>query len=120
MPKKKKKVAKKKAVKKVAKKKVSKSVSVSRAKPSKIHFTEREVEVFRLASLGCTVSEIADILKIAPSTADNHKSRVMMKLGTDKAALLTRLAIQHGISGMDDTLTAAEKRKRGRRKDGWN
>jgi len=82
--------------------------------------TERETEVVRLVSLGCTVKEAAAILKLAPSTVDNHKARAMAKLGTDKIALVTRLALKMRISSMKDKLTPAEKRRSGRRNDGWN
>jgi DNA-binding CsgD family transcriptional regulator len=82
--------------------------------------TPREKEVVRLASLGCTVQEAAKILKLAPSTVDNHKARAMAKLGTDKAALLTRLALKLKITNQNDKLTASEKRRSGRKKDGWN
>ena len=44
----------------------------------------------------------------------------MSKLGTDKAALLTRLAIKMKISKLNERLTPAEKRSSGRRGDGWN
>ena len=82
--------------------------------------TPRQCEVVRLISLGCTTEEAAEVLGLAPSTVDNHKSRAMMLLGTDKAALLTRLAIKHKISSINDTLTRSEKRKSGRKNDGWN
>lgn len=82
--------------------------------------TPREKEVVRLASLGCTSEETARILKLAPSTVVNHKARAMAKLGTDKAALLTRLAIKLKVTGVTDKLTPAEKRKSGRKNDGWN
>jgi DNA-binding CsgD family transcriptional regulator len=82
--------------------------------------TSREAEVVRLISLGCTVEEAARILKLAANTVDNHKSRAMAKLGTDKAALLTRIAIKKKISSLSDKLTAAEKRRSGRKNDGWN
>jgi len=82
--------------------------------------TPRQCEVVRLISLGCTTEEAAWILDLAPSTVDNHKSRAMMLLGTDKAALLTRLAIKFRISSLKDKLTAKEKRKSGRKGDGWN
>lgn len=82
--------------------------------------TPRQREVVRLTSLGCTVNEIAKILNIAPSTADNHRSRAMKILGTDRAVLLARIAIKYNISSMRDRLTAAERRRRGRRKDVWN
>jgi DNA-binding CsgD family transcriptional regulator len=101
-----------------ARKRLSKRIETGR--PSKIHLTPREEEILRLVSLGCTVKEAAAILGVAPSTADNHKARLMAKLGTDKAALLTRLAIKHGVSSMQDTLDASEKRRSGRSQDGWN
>ena len=82
--------------------------------------TERESQVVRLVSLGCSVKEAAMILKLAPNTVDNHRSRAMAKLGTDKAALLTRLAIKMRITSMKDQLTPAEKRRCGRKNDGWN
>jgi DNA-binding CsgD family transcriptional regulator len=82
--------------------------------------TPRQREVVRLNSLGCTVEEIAKILKIAPSTADDHRARAMKILGTDRAVLLARVAMTYGISSMSDKLTAPEKKKRGKRKDVWN
>lgn len=80
----------------------------------------REREVVRLASLGCTRQEIGKILKLAPSTVDAHKARAMSKLGTDKAALLTRLVLKLKITDLKDKLTAAEQKKSGRKDDGWN
>lgn len=82
--------------------------------------TPREEQIVRLASLGCTSNEIGKILKLAPSTVTNHKARAMAKLGTDKAALLTRLAIKLKVTSMNDKLTPAEKRKSKRKDDGWN
>ncbi len=85
-----------------------------------LQLTPREKEVVRLVSLGCTIGEAALILKLSPSTVDNHKSRAMAKLGTDKMALLTRLALKMRLTSMKDKLTVAEKRRSGRKKDGWN
>ena len=82
--------------------------------------SKREREVIRLVSLGCTVKEAAAILKLAPHTVDNHKARAMSKLGTDKAALVTRIAIKLRITTLRDKLTLAEKRRSGRKQDGWN
>ena len=39
---------------------------------------------------------------------------------TRKAALLTRLAIKMRISPLNDKLTLTEKRRSGRKNDGWN
>jgi DNA-binding CsgD family transcriptional regulator len=82
--------------------------------------TPRQREIVRLISLGCTIEEIAQILDLSPSTVDNHKSRAMKTLGTDKSVLIARLAIKHRISPLDDKLTLKEKRRSGRKHDGWN
>ncbi|MHC4403912.1 MAG: response regulator transcription factor [Planctomycetota bacterium] len=122
MAKKKKKKAapRKKAVKRKRPVKKKKAKAAKKPPAAKLYLTPREGEIFRLLSLGCTVKEAASILKVAPSTADNHKARLMAKLGTDKAALLTRLAIRMGVSNMKDKLSPAEKRRSGRKRDGWN
>jgi DNA-binding NarL/FixJ family response regulator len=86
----------------------------------RVELTKRHKEVVRLLSLGCTVKEAAKILKISPSTVDNHKTAAMARLGTDKLALLTRLAIKLRITKLNDKLTASEKRLSGRKNDGWN
>ena len=86
----------------------------------KPYLTPRQTEVVRLVSLGCTNDEAAAILGLSPATVDNHKTRAMRALGTDKAVLVTRLALKHRITSMKDELTRAEKRKSGRKNDGWN
>jgi DNA-binding CsgD family transcriptional regulator len=80
----------------------------------------RERQVVRLISLGCTVDETAKVLGLSPNTVDNHKSRAMAKLGVDKTALLVRRAIKQRITKLNDHLTPSEKRKSGRKNDGWN
>ncbi len=87
---------------------------------NKPHLTPRQTEVVRLVSLGCSTQEIAAVLGLAVSTADNHKATAMKILGTDKSTLLTRLAIKMKITSPNETLTAPEKRKSGRKNDGWN
>lgn len=86
----------------------------------KPNLTPRQTEIVRLVSLGCSTIEIAAILGIAESTVDNHKAAAMKIMGTDKAPLVARLAIKHKISPIDDKLTPSEKRKCGRKNDGWN
>jgi DNA-binding NarL/FixJ family response regulator len=85
-----------------------------------VHLTFREKQVIRLVTLGCSVRQVAAVLRLAPSTVDNHRTRAMAKLGTDKAALLTRIAIKRRITSLSDRLTPAEKRRAGRKRDGWN
>ncbi len=90
------------------------------AADSPVRLTAREKQVVRLISLGCTMDETAAILGLSPSTIDNHKTRVMAKLGTNKITLLVRLALKMRISTLKDKLTTSEKRKSGRKNDGWN
>jgi len=85
-----------------------------------VRLTPRERQVVRLLSLGCTVREAASVLKLAPSTVDNHKAKAMSKLGTNKVALLTRIAIRERVSKLNERLTPQEKRRSGRKNDGWN
>ncbi len=82
--------------------------------------SQKEAQVVRLTSLGCTKEEAAAILNVAPSAASTRKTRAMAKLDVNKVAILVRLAIKHRITSMKDKLTAAEKRKSGRTNDGWN
>ncbi len=86
----------------------------------RVQLTPRHRQVVRLLSLGCTVKEAAKILKISASTVDNHKTAAMARLGTDKLALLTRLAIKLRVTTLNDKLTPREKRASGRKDDGWN
>ncbi len=87
---------------------------------AKSQLTKRETEVVRLASLGCTLDNIAWILDISPNTVDNHRTRAMKKLGVSKATLLTRVAIKKKITTINDKLTPKEMELSGRMDDGWN
>ena len=87
---------------------------------AKDQLTKREKEIVRLVSLGCTMHEIGWILDLSPNTVDNHKTRAMGKLGVNKAALLTRVAIKKRISTINDKLTPEEMELSGRMDDGWN
>ncbi|MBX3433529.1 MAG: response regulator transcription factor [Pirellulales bacterium] len=82
--------------------------------------TPRQREVVRLISLGCTDIEIGKILGLSPATINNHRSAAMRTLGTDKAALIARIALRWRVTSLDDRLTTSEKRKSGRKADGWN
>jgi DNA-binding NarL/FixJ family response regulator len=59
--------------------------------------TPRETEVMRLIATGNTVKDCAKILRLAQSTVDNHKTRLMKKLDVHKSSDLTRLAIRAGL-----------------------
>lgn len=65
--------------------------------PGWSRLTRRQLEVLALLSEGLTVKQCARRLQIAPSTVDNHKTRLMTRLGVHKVVDLVRLAIQEGL-----------------------
>ena len=63
--------------------------------------TDREREVFQMASEGKTASEIARILSISPRTAEIHRSRMMDKLSLRSQTDLVHYAAKRGILPLD-------------------
>ena len=59
----------------------------------------REREVFHLVVDGRTTKEIARSLGISVKTADNHRYRLMEKLGVHNTAELVRYAARRGLLG---------------------
>ncbi len=59
--------------------------------------TRRETEVFLHLAEGFSVKECAARLSLAPSTVDNHKSRLMKKLDVHKNVDLARLAARENL-----------------------
>ena len=57
----------------------------------------REMEIMQSIAEGKSNKEIASLLGVATKTVDNHRSRLMQKLGVHNAASLTRVAVQMGI-----------------------
>ncbi|GAB2618264.1 response regulator transcription factor [Novilysobacter erysipheiresistens] len=59
--------------------------------------TPREREVFHLIAEGLTTKEIASKLGTSAKTAENHRSRVLGKLGVRNTAELVRYALRRGL-----------------------
>jgi DNA-binding NarL/FixJ family response regulator len=59
--------------------------------------TDRERQVFHLIVEGLTTKEIARQLDISAKTAENHRFRVLDKLGVRNTAELIRYAVKHGL-----------------------
>jgi two-component system, NarL family, response regulator NreC len=57
----------------------------------------REREVFHLVIDGRTTKEVARVLGISAKTADNHRYRLMEKLGVHNTAELVRYAARRGL-----------------------
>jgi len=59
--------------------------------------TAREREVFHLVAEGKSTKEVASALDISVKTAENHRTRVMDKLGVHNAAELVLFATRRGL-----------------------
>lgn len=59
--------------------------------------TAREREAFQLVVEGKTTKEIAQILNIGVKTAENHRARMMEKLGVRNTAEVVRFAARKGL-----------------------
>jgi two-component system response regulator NreC len=59
--------------------------------------TDREREIFQLVVEGKHNAEIAALLFISPKTVDNHRTRMMEKLGVHSTAELIRYAARHKL-----------------------
>ena len=59
--------------------------------------TAREREVFHLVVEGMTTKEIARRLDISVKTAENHRARVIAKVGVRNTAELVRYALRRGL-----------------------
>ena len=61
--------------------------------------TRRESQVLVLLAEGLSVKQCAGRMHLAPSTVDNHKSRLMKKLRVHKVTELIRVAVREGLVG---------------------
>jgi len=59
--------------------------------------TDREREVFHLVIEGKTNAQVAQRLYISAKTVDNHRTRLMEKLGVHSTAELVRFAAKRGL-----------------------
>jgi DNA-binding NarL/FixJ family response regulator len=62
--------------------------------------SRRETETLVLLARGLTMRECAQRMGISINTVDNHKTRLMRKLGVHKTVDLARLAVREGL--LDD------------------
>jgi two-component system, NarL family, response regulator NreC len=63
--------------------------------------TKREREVLQLLAEGKSIKQLANALSISPKTAEAHKLRIMNKLDIDNVAMLTKYAIQEGLTSVE-------------------
>jgi len=60
--------------------------------------TERQTEVLRLISQGCSAKEIASRLNISVRTAEFHRAAIMDRLKLHSTAMMTRYAVERGLA----------------------
>lgn len=63
-----------------------------------VRLTNRETEVLRQISLGCTYKEIAEQLGISEKTVATYRERAAEKLGLKSRADLVKWALEHGLT----------------------
>lgn len=63
--------------------------------------TSREQEVMRLLAQGHTTKEVAQQLFVSPKTVENHRSRLMKKLGLNTSVDLIRYAARLGLIDLE-------------------
>ena len=64
--------------------------------------TPRESEVLGLLAGGASTREISEQLHLSVNTVDTHKRRIQHKLDLHSVAELTKYAIRHGLTQLDD------------------
>ncbi|WP_045758120.1 response regulator [Xanthomonas albilineans] len=71
--------------------------------------TSREREVVQLLSEGLSTKDIAARLHISVKTIGTHREHIMLKLGMQSIAQLTRYAIREGLSPLDGGRASARR-----------
>lgn len=65
--------------------------------PAREDLSEREREVLQLLAEGATSKEIAVALGLKPKTVENHRARILDKLGVANSAAAVRAALAQGL-----------------------
>ncbi|MCP3921890.1 MAG: response regulator transcription factor [Desulfobacterales bacterium] len=60
-------------------------------------FSEREIEIIKYIAKGLSNKDVATELNLSPRTIENHRSKIMKKMKTNKIADLIRYAFLKGI-----------------------
>lgn len=59
--------------------------------------TRQQLRVMEQLARGDSVRVVAETLRLSPKTVDNHKTRIMQKLGVHDRVHLSRIAIREGL-----------------------
>lgn len=69
--------------------------NIKKAKPYSL--TKIELSVLKYLSIGCSVKEIASILKTSPNTVESHKEHIRDKMGFDTIIEAIVFAVKCGV-----------------------
>lgn len=72
-------------------------ITSTRAAAKETELTERELEILRLLGKGSTTSDVADQLKISPTTVNNHVQHILRKLDSHTRLEAIRRAEHAGL-----------------------
>lgn len=64
------------------------------------NLSPREIDVLKRISKGQTSQEIAGALNASARTVENHRARLLTKLGVKSVAELTKYAVREGLTGL--------------------
>lgn len=67
-----------------------------------VDLTKRQMEVLRLLTQGYSTRAIAEALTIVPKTVEFHKSSIYKKIGVRSPSDLTKFALTHGLTTLND------------------
>lgn len=62
-----------------------------------------QTEILRQLALGLSVKQVAKLMHVTPKAIDNHKNRIMQRLGIHDRVVLARFAIDQGLILRDPT-----------------
>jgi two-component system response regulator NreC len=71
------------------------------AQPIKDTLSDREREVLQLLAEGATSKEMAKVLGLTPKTVENHRARILDKLGVTNSAAAVRAAVASGLVNLE-------------------
>ena len=76
------------------------AAQILEAGESQGQLTSREAQILNMIAQGMTNAEIGKRLGISPMTVDNHRTRLMGKLGVNSRAQLLAVALKTGLLGL--------------------
>lgn len=66
------------------------------------NLTERQLEVLKLTAHGATSEEIACALVLSPKTVDNHRARILDRLGVSNEVAAVTVALDIGLFNVNE------------------